>query len=89
MSVPSSAKRPNDQRPAATHSRVLEALDTFRRRHEVAFTPPDASRGGEPTRSMEESEKSMAEAVRADHAFFSTCGSSLSVKGSPTGELAK
>jgi lysine decarboxylase len=34
----------------------------------------------EPPQSLQEAEKLMAEAVNADHAFFSTCGSSLSVK---------
>lgn len=87
---------------------VLEALGAYRRRHEVAFTPPGhkQGRGTDPRvtdvlgerlfradvlatdldrpdasgTAKEKAEALMAEAVHADHAFFSTCGSSLSVK---------
>lgn len=87
---------------------VLEALGDYRRRHEIAFTPPGhkQGRGADPRvtdllgesvfksdivaselnrpdasgTAMQKAEQLMAEAVHADHAFFSTCGSSLSVK---------
>lgn len=87
---------------------ILEALAAYRRRYEVAFTPPGhkQGRGVDPRVSgvlgesvfrsdilaneldrpdssgtaMAKAEKLMAAAVHADHAFFSTCGSSLSVK---------
>ncbi len=93
------------------HSRVpvLEALQEFRRRGDVAYGPPGhkQGRGTDPRvaeilgldvfRSdvlslnglddrrqsqgvLEQAQELMADAVGAEHAFFSTCGSSLSVK---------
>lgn len=92
------------------HSRtpVLDALDRFRERREISFSPPGHRQGrGAGARALEvlgpqvfaadivaneldsrhdqgaalrEAEKLMADAVGATHAFFSTCGSSLSVK---------
>ncbi|MEU1012359.1 ornithine decarboxylase [Streptomyces sp. NPDC005890] len=93
------------------HSRVpvLEALQEFRRRGDVAYGPPGhkQGRGADPRvaeivgmdvfRSdvlslnglddrrqsqgvLQQAEELMADAVGAEHAFFSTCGSSLSVK---------
>ncbi|WP_030347302.1 aminotransferase class I/II-fold pyridoxal phosphate-dependent enzyme [Streptomyces sp. NRRL S-1022] len=93
------------------HSRVpvLEALEEFRRRGDVAYGPPGhkQGRGADPRvaeivgmdvfRSdvlslnglddrrqsqgvLQQAEELMADAVGAEHAFFSTCGSSLSVK---------
>ncbi|MEV5440755.1 ornithine decarboxylase [Streptomyces sp. NPDC052682] len=93
------------------HSRVpvLEALEEFRRRGDVAFGPPGHKQGrGVDPRVAEivgldvfrsdvlslnglddrrqsqgvisEAQELMADAVGADQAFFSTCGSSLSVK---------
>ncbi|WP_133916746.1 aminotransferase class I/II-fold pyridoxal phosphate-dependent enzyme [Streptomyces sp. NBC_00582] len=93
------------------HSRVpvLEALQEFRRRGDVAFGPPGhkQGRGADPRvaavvgldvfRSdvlslnglddrrqsqgvLSQAQDLMADAVGADQAFFSTCGSSLSVK---------
>ncbi|MGW1225630.1 aminotransferase class I/II-fold pyridoxal phosphate-dependent enzyme [Streptomyces sp. NPDC001515] len=88
---------------------VLDALAAYRRRGELAFTPPGhkQARGAAPevrallgdavffgdllasgglddrrTRSgvLRRAEELMADAVHADFAFFSTCGSSLSVK---------
>lgn len=94
----------NDQSRAP----VLEALGAYRRRQEVAFSPPGhkQGRGADPRvtgllgealfqtdilatdldrpdasgTTLEKAERLMAEAVHADHTFFSTCGSSLSVK---------
>ncbi|MFD8237150.1 aminotransferase class I/II-fold pyridoxal phosphate-dependent enzyme [Streptomyces sp. NPDC059696] len=93
------------------HSRVpvLEALEDFRRRGDIAYGPPGhkQGRGVDPRvadvvgldvfRSdvlslnglddrrqsqgvLSRAQELMADAVRAEHAFFSTCGSSLSVK---------
>ncbi|MEV6840600.1 ornithine decarboxylase [Streptomyces sp. NPDC051133] len=93
------------------HSRVpvLEALQEFRRRGDVAYGPPGhkQGRGADPRvaeivgmdvfRSdvlslnglddrrqsqgvLSQAQELMADAVGAEHAFFSTCGSSLSVK---------
>ena len=93
------------------HSRVpvLEALEEFRRRGDVAYGPPGHKQGrGVDPRVLEvlgedlfradvlslnglddrrqsqgvisQAEELMADAVGADKAFFSTCGSSLSVK---------
>lgn len=93
------------------HSRVpvLEALQEFRRRGDVAYGPPGhkQGRGVDPRvaeilgadvfrsdvlslnglddrrqsqRVLNEAEELMADAVGAEQAFFSTCGSSLSVK---------
>jgi arginine decarboxylase len=93
------------------HSRVpvLEALQEFRRRGDVAYGPPGhkQGRGTDPRvaeilgldlfRSdvlamnglddrrqsqgvLQQAQELMADAVGAEHAFFSTCGSSLSVK---------
>ncbi|MFI8192317.1 aminotransferase class I/II-fold pyridoxal phosphate-dependent enzyme [Streptomyces sp. NPDC085946] len=93
------------------HSRVpvLEALQEFRRRGDIAYGPPGhkQGRGVDPRvaevvgldvfRSdvlslnglddrrqsqgvLEQAQELMADAVGAEHAFFSTCGSSLSVK---------
>lgn len=93
------------------HSRVpvLEALEAFRRRGDVAYGPPGhkQGRGADPRvadivgldvfRSdvlslnglddrrqshgvLSQAQELMADAVGADRAFFSTCGSSLSVK---------
>ncbi|WP_320783782.1 ornithine decarboxylase [Streptomyces sp. CRN 30] len=93
------------------HSRVpvLEALEEFRRRGDVAYGPPGHKQGrGADPRVVEilgegvfrsdvlslnglddrrqsrgiipQAEELMADAVGADRAFFSTCGSSLSVK---------
>jgi len=93
------------------HSRVpvLEALQEFRRRGDVAYGPPGhkQGRGTDPRvaeilgldvfRSdvlslnglddrrqsqgvLSQAQELMADAVGADQAFFSTCGSSLSVK---------
>jgi arginine decarboxylase len=88
---------------------VLEALDAFRRRGDISFTPPGhkQGRGADPRalKSLGEdvygsdllalnglddrrmsgqvlgrAQELMADAVGAEHAFFSTCGSSLSVK---------
>ncbi|MGZ3146104.1 aminotransferase class I/II-fold pyridoxal phosphate-dependent enzyme [Lentzea chajnantorensis] len=88
---------------------VLEALQDFRSRGFVPFTPPGHRQGrgvdprvldvlgeqvftadvvalnGLDDRLMsggviEEAQQLMADAVHAEHAFFSTCGSSLSVK---------
>ncbi|MEU6547984.1 ornithine decarboxylase [Streptomyces sp. NPDC046859] len=93
------------------HSRVpvLEALQEFRRRGDIAYGPPGhkQGRGVDPRvadivgldvfRSdvlslnglddrrqsqgvLSQAQELMADAVGAEHAFFSTCGSSLSVK---------
>ncbi|WP_328476527.1 beta-eliminating lyase-related protein [Streptomyces sp. NBC_00377] len=93
------------------HSRVpvLEALQEFRRRGDIAYGPPGhkQGRGADPRvaeivgmdvfRSdvlslnglddrrqsqgvLSQAQELMADAVGAEHAFFSTCGSSLSVK---------
>ncbi|MFF8401685.1 aminotransferase class I/II-fold pyridoxal phosphate-dependent enzyme [Streptomyces sp. NPDC015684] len=93
------------------HSRVpvLEALEEFRRRGDVAYGPPGHKQGrGTDPRVAEvlgidvfrsdvlglnglddrrqsqgvlaQAQELMADAVGAEHAFFSTCGSSLSVK---------
>ncbi|GGZ00095.1 aminotransferase class I/II-fold pyridoxal phosphate-dependent enzyme [Streptomyces poonensis] len=93
------------------HSRVpvLEALQEFRRRGDVAYGPPGHKQGrGADPRVVEilgegvfrsdvlslnglddrrqsqgiisQAQELMADAVGADQAFFSTCGSSLSVK---------
>ncbi|MEU5281211.1 ornithine decarboxylase [Streptomyces asoensis] len=93
------------------HSRVpvLEALQEFRRRGDIAYGPPGhkQGRGADPRvaeivgmdvfRSdvlslnglddrrqsqgvLSQAQELMADAVGADRAFFSTCGSSLSVK---------
>ncbi|MEV5174444.1 aminotransferase class I/II-fold pyridoxal phosphate-dependent enzyme [Streptomyces flaveolus] len=93
------------------HSRVpvLEALQEFRRRGDVAYGPPGhkQGRGTDPRVAeilgldvfradvlslnglddrrqsqgvLEQAQELMADAVGAEHAFFSTCGSSLSVK---------
>ncbi|MFD5447930.1 aminotransferase class I/II-fold pyridoxal phosphate-dependent enzyme [Streptomyces sp. NPDC127100] len=93
------------------HSRVpvLEALEDFRRRGDIAYGPPGhkQGRGVDPRvaeivgidvfRSdvlslnglddrrqsqgvLNAAQELMADAVGAEHAFFSTCGSSLSVK---------
>ncbi|OUD04406.1 aminotransferase class I/II-fold pyridoxal phosphate-dependent enzyme [Streptomyces swartbergensis] len=93
------------------HSRVpvLEALEDFRRRGDIAYGPPGhkQGRGVDPRvaeivgldvfRSdvlslnglddrrqsqgvLSRAQELMADAVGAEHAFFSTCGSSLSVK---------
>ncbi len=93
------------------HSRVpvLEALEDFRHRGDIAYGPPGhkQGRGVDPRvaeivgldvfRSdvlslnglddrrqsqgvLSRAQELMADAVGAEHAFFSTCGSSLSVK---------
>ncbi|MEG8275166.1 aminotransferase class I/II-fold pyridoxal phosphate-dependent enzyme [Streptomyces sp. AHA2] len=93
------------------HSRVpvLEALQEFRRRGDIAYGPPGHKQGrGVDPRVAEivgmdvfrsdvlslnglddrrqsqdvigQAQELMADAVGAEHAFFSTCGSSLSVK---------
>ncbi|MEV5433653.1 ornithine decarboxylase [Streptomyces sp. NPDC052701] len=93
------------------HSRVpvLEALEEFRRRGDIAYGPPGHKQGrGVDPRVAEivgadvfrsdvlslnglddrrqsqgvlgQAQELMADAVGAEHAFFSTCGSSLSVK---------
>ncbi|MEU5000453.1 aminotransferase class I/II-fold pyridoxal phosphate-dependent enzyme [Streptomyces sp. NPDC021622] len=93
------------------HSRapVLEAVDAFRRKGMLSFSPPGHKQGlgvdpevrrilgasvfehdllasgGLDDRRMrgqylQEAERLMADAVHADHTFFTTCGSSLSVK---------
>jgi len=92
------------------HSRtpILDALDRFRERREISFSPPGHRQGrGAGVRAVEvlgpqvfaadivaneldsrhhegaslrEAERLMADAVNAEHAFFTTCGSSLSVK---------
>ncbi|NUR28595.1 MAG: aminotransferase class I/II-fold pyridoxal phosphate-dependent enzyme [Catenulispora sp.] len=87
---------------------ILDALDRFRERREVSFSPPGHRQGrGAGVRatevlgpqvfaadvvaseldsrqdegaSLKAAERLMADAVGAEHAFFSTCGSSLSVK---------
>lgn len=93
------------------HSRVpvLEAIEEFRRRGDVAYGPPGHKQGRgtdprvlevlgsgvfasdmlllnglddrrESQGVLEDAQELMADAVRADRTFFSTCGSSLSVK---------
>ncbi|WP_328370727.1 aminotransferase class I/II-fold pyridoxal phosphate-dependent enzyme [Streptomyces sp. NBC_00445] len=95
----------------ADHARapVLEALDDYRLRGHLSFTPPGhkQARGADPAvravlgdavflgdvlasgglddrlhqgRVLERAEELMADAVHAEHTFFTTCGSSLSVK---------
>ncbi|MGW0761582.1 aminotransferase class I/II-fold pyridoxal phosphate-dependent enzyme [Streptomyces sp. NPDC002814] len=95
----------------ADHARapVLEALDDYRRRGRLSFTPPGhkQARGADPAvravlgdavflgdvlasgalddrlhqgRVLERAEELMADSVHAEHTFFTTCGSSLSVK---------
>ncbi|MDN0198995.1 aminotransferase class I/II-fold pyridoxal phosphate-dependent enzyme [Streptomyces sp. S.PNR 29] len=88
---------------------VLEALEDYRRRGRLSFTPPGhkQARGADPAvrdvlgdavflgdvlasgglddrltrgRVLQRAQELMADAVHADHTFFSTCGSSLSVK---------
>jgi arginine decarboxylase len=93
------------------HSRVpvLEAIEAFRRRGDVAYGPPGHKQGRgvdprvlkvlgdglfasdiltlnglddrrESQGVLEQAQELMADAVHAETAFFSTCGSSLSVK---------
>ncbi|MFF7041066.1 aminotransferase class I/II-fold pyridoxal phosphate-dependent enzyme [Streptomyces massasporeus] len=95
----------------ADHTRapVLEALDEYRRKGHLSFTPPGhkQARGADPAvrevlgdavfhgdvlasgglddrltrgRVLQRAQELMADAVHAEHTFFSTCGSSLSVK---------
>ncbi|MFE9395169.1 aminotransferase class I/II-fold pyridoxal phosphate-dependent enzyme [Streptomyces flavidovirens] len=92
-----------------THAPILEALDRYHERGELAFTPPGhkQARGADPLARkvlgdavylsdvlasgglddhrtsgnvLLRAEQLMADAVHAEHTFFSTCGSSLSVK---------
>jgi lysine decarboxylase len=92
-----------------TRAPVLEALDAYRRKGHLSFTPPGhkQARGADPEareilgdavylgdvlasgglddrltrgRVLQRAQDLMADAVHADHTFFSTCGSSLSVK---------
>ncbi|GGS57669.1 aminotransferase class I/II-fold pyridoxal phosphate-dependent enzyme [Streptomyces violaceus] len=92
-----------------TRAPVLEALDEYRRKGHLSFTPPGhkQARGADPMvrevlgdavfhgdvlaagglddrltrgRVLRRAQELMADAVHAEHTFFSTCGSSLSVK---------
>ncbi|MFI6369335.1 aminotransferase class I/II-fold pyridoxal phosphate-dependent enzyme [Streptomyces sp. NPDC050546] len=92
-----------------TRAPVLEALDEYRRKGHLSFTPPGhkQARGADPmvrevlgdavfhgdvlasgglddrlTRGqvLRRAQELMADAVHAEHTYFSTCGSSLSVK---------
>lgn len=92
-----------------TRAPVLEALDEYRRKGHLSFTPPGhkQARGADPAvreilgdavfhgdvlasgglddrltrgRVLQRAQELMADAVHAEHTFFSTCGSSLSVK---------
>lgn len=87
---------------------ILDALDSFHKRHEISFSPPGHRQGKGASRharealgpqvfeadilaneldarhdegaTLHKAEQLMADAVSADYAYFSTCGSSLSVK---------
>ncbi|GAB2727230.1 aminotransferase class I/II-fold pyridoxal phosphate-dependent enzyme [Streptomyces bullii] len=92
-----------------TRAPVLEALEDYRRKGRLSFTPPGhkQARGADPAvrdvlgdavflgdvlasgglddrltrgRVLQRAQRLMADAVHAEHTFFSTCGSSLSVK---------
>src|SRR3954468_24426884 len=94
-----------------TRAPIVEALQEFRRRGDVAYGPPGhrQGRGADPRLIevlgeglfaadvlslnglddrrqsqgiLQQAQELMADAVHAEQAFFSTCGSSLSVKSS-------
>lgn len=65
---------PGHKQGRGTDPRVTEVLG------ESVFHADIVATELEPPQSLQKAEKLMAEAVHADHTFFSTCGSSLSVK---------
>lgn len=70
---------PGHRQGRGVDPRVLEAMGADSFRHDVLATAgldDRSSSGG----YLKEAEQLMADAVGAEHAFFSTCGSSLSVK---------